>query len=258
MSKFALLGVVGSCAVQAVVGQTYAVTVSNKGPVPSISVRKQPGTGFSPCTYAFNPAWLAPMPGSGTCAVAHLPIQHSTPLDPLSGLNSSILIFRAALCPDAYGGAVDHLLYAPCDINGVCGDVQPLHFPLAAQAEDPRVVWWNGTYWMYIYAQGPGQNTVYLYRTATPLVPSSWELVVGQLPWHRNGCVLLRQDGLHYVIYGESAGPTKGPLPGIGIATTRDFVTYTTLNATWLEPLGANNTQVRMGGVGLRAKRHCT
>ena len=42
--------------------------------------------------------------------------------------------------------------------------------------------------------------------------------------------------------YGESGGPTKGPLPGIGIATTRNFVNYTVLNATWLEPNGANNT----------------
>jgi predicted GH43/DUF377 family glycosyl hydrolase len=45
------------------------------------------------------------------------------------------------------------------------------------------------------------------------------------------------------VIFGESGGPTKGPLPGIGIATTRDFVNYTIVNATWLEPNGANNTE---------------
>ena len=34
----------------------------------------------------------------------------------------------------------------------------------------------------------------------------------------------------------------SGPLPGIGIAKTTDFVNYKTLNATWLEPNGANNT----------------
>ncbi len=52
-------------------------------------------------------------------------------------------------------------------------------------------------------------------------------------------CVLFkrRPNGTHFVIYGET-----GPLPGIGIASTTDFVAYNYLNRTWLEPLGANNS----------------
>ena len=38
------------------------------------------------------------------------------------------------------------------------------------------------------------------------------------------------------MIFGET-----GALPGIGIATTDDFVTYTYLNKTWLEPNGPND-----------------
>lgn len=40
----------------------------------------------------------------------------------------------------------------------------------------------------------------------TPTVAASWELVVGELPWHRNGCTILREDGTHYVIFGETGG----------------------------------------------------
>jgi len=163
--------------------QTYAVTVTGKGARPAISIANPRGTGYSPCQYTFNPAWLQAGPG----------------------LNASILLVRAALCPDSYGGGVDHLLFAYCDVNGTCGDVQPLQFPFEAQAEDPRVVFdaATGYYLLYYYASGPGQQTVYLRRSRTPLDPSSWELVVGQLPWHRNGCLILRPNGTHYVIFGE-------------------------------------------------------
>lgn len=33
-----------------------------------------------------------------------------------------------------------------------------------------------------------------------------------------------------------------GPLPGIGIASTTDFVNYEIINTTWMEPYGANGT----------------
>lgn len=258
-ARVAVAGAVAALAlgVATAAAQTYTVTVSSKGARPAISIANPPGAGYSPCQYTFNPAWLPAGPG----------------------LNSSILLMRAALCPDSYGGAIDHLLFAYCDIEGVCGDVQQLQFPFEPQAEDPRVVYdaATGYYLLYYYASGPGQQTVYLRRSRTPLDPSSWELVVGQLPWHRNGCLILRSDGNHYVIFGEvrgampqhcgsasadatadaralcalsqTYGPTKGPLPGIGIATTRDFVNYTVVNytvvnATWMEPY-FNDTQVR-------------
>lgn len=194
---------------------TYDVSIVSKAPTPPLSIHNQVGQGYSPCTYTFNPAWF--------------------PVSP--GLNSTILVVRAAGCPAEYGGGSDHLLFAYCEADGTCGDVQPLNFTaFPAGAEDPRVFYYQGQYYLYMYAPGPGQHTVYLYRTATPLNVASWELVVGQLNWHRNGCVILREDGNHYVIWGETSAI------GIGISMTRDFVSYTTLNATWLEPLGANNT----------------
>ena len=60
----------------------------------------------------------------------------------------------------------------------------------------------------------------------------SWQLIAGPLAWHRNGCVILRADGNHLVIWGETSAV------GIGISTTRDFASYQTLNSTWLEPYG--------------------
>lgn len=53
----------------------------------------------------------------------------------------------------------------------------------------------------------------------------------------RNGCVITRADGTHYVIFGESP-----PLPGLGIATTSNFTTYDVVNATFMEPNGAGNS----------------
>jgi len=199
--------------------RTYTVVVSNKGAVPAMSIKKAPGTGYSPCEYTFNPAWLD---GSANPAA----------------LNHSILILRVANCPASDGGSVDHLMYAECSDDGTCGDLNPMQFTtFETGAEDPRVFFYESQWWMYYYAPGPGQDSVYLRKTSTPLDPTSWELVVGQLPWHRNGCVILRPNGTHYVIYGET-----GALPGLGIATTTDFKTYNYLNKTWMEPNGPNNT----------------
>lgn len=212
MSRVAALSLAALAA--SATAYTYSVSVLSKGAVPAMSIKKAVGTGYSPCEFTFNPAWFQPSPT----------------------LNQSFLMVRASGCPAEYGGAGDHIMMAYCDKDGTCGDLQTTQFPFAAGAEDPRVFLFNGTYYCFIYANGPGQDTVFLYRSATPLVPSSWLLVVSQLPWHRNGCVILREDGLHYVIFGET-----GALPGIGIATTTDFVTYTILNKTWLEPNGAGD-----------------
>lgn len=181
-----------------------------------MSVMKAVGTGYSPCRYTFNPAFFPTSPG----------------------LNQSILMVRVANCPDSFGGSGNHIMFAYCSDDGSCGDLQPMQFPFAAGAEDPRVVYIPGKgYMLYIYANGSGQSTVFLYTTQTPLIPASWQLVVGALPWHRNGCLVQAANGTNYVIFGEAP-----PLPGLGIASTADFVTYTTLNATLIEPLGAGNT----------------
>jgi hypothetical protein len=122
---------------------------------------------------------------------------------------------------------------AYCDEDGTCEDALPWsNANFAAGAEDPRVVYdaSTGYYWMYIYGDGSGVNTVYLYKSKTPLDASTWAPVTGQLPWHRNGCVILRPNGTHFVLYGEAP-----PLTALGIASTTDFVTYRTLNGSWLK-----------------------
>ena len=209
-----LLAVVAAAALPLLASAyTYTVTVTEKRDVPALSIKNAAGSGYSPCTFTFNPAWLD----------AHPP-----------GLNKSLLIVRASGCPAAFGGAEDHLLAAYCSSDGTCEDLMPSPFPFEADAQDPRVFWnpLDQMYYLYYFANGVGQATVFLRRTATPLDGASWEHVAGPLPWHRNGCVILRPNGLNYVIWGETSAV------GIGISTTKDFVSYTTLNSTWLEPYG--------------------
>lgn len=215
MPRFLTLGALAS-SVCVAAAQTYTLEIVSKAAVPAMSIMKAVGSGYSPCEYTFNPAFFPPS----------------------AGLNQSVLFVRVAKCPDNFGGAGDHIMFAYCSDDGTCGDLQPLQFPFAAGAEDPRVVYLPGYgYMLYIYAGGSGQSTVFLYTTLTPLDASSWKLVVGALPWHRNGCLVQTPNGTNYVIFGESP-----PLPGLGIATTTNFVNYTTLDSKFIEPLGANNT----------------
>lgn len=213
-----LLSIVAACGAVAA-ARTYSVDVVSKGAVPALSIKKAVGSGFGPCECLFNPAYLDASIGPG--------------------LSRDVVILRASGCNATFGGAQDHLLYAECGKDGVCGDVSPLSFSGADSfgpgAEDPRVFVYDNFWYLYYYFPGQGQATVALRRTKTPLVPSSWELVATQLPWHRNGCVIVDPygNGTHFVAWGETSAV------GIGISSTTDFVTYTTLNATWLEPNGA-------------------
>lgn len=203
-------------------GRLYRVAVSGKSPTPVLSQALPVGAGHSPCNLTFNPAFLP----------AHPP-----------GLNASIVLVRASGCPAAYGGAADHLLYAECSEAGVCGDVQPLAFPFEYLAEDPRAFFdaRDGMYYLFYYANGTNQSTVYLRRTATPLDAGSWELLAEALPWHRNGCAFVGANNVTYVLWGETyAGAYPGRyVAGIGLSTTTDWATFVTLNATLLEPANA-------------------
>ena len=200
----------------------YTVAVSDKGAVPAMSIKKAVGQGFGPCTCIFNPAYFQASLGPG--------------------LTSDIIVARVSGCTPDFGGAADHLLYAECAADGTCGDLQPLAFngtdSFGPGAEDPRVFVYNGEWYLYYYTPGPGQQTVSLRKTATPLVPSSWTLVAANLNWHRNGCVIIDpyKNGTHLVIWGETSAI------GIGISSTTDFATYDTLNVTWMEPNGPNST----------------
>lgn len=195
----------------------YKVELISKASKPSMSYINAKGDGYSPCKYIFNPAWL--------------PVS--------AGLNRTALLLRAALCPTEYGGKEDHIMFAYCDDTGKCDDLQPVSFPFEKNAQDPRVVFYKGWYYLYYYANGDNLKTVYLRKSQTPLDPKSWTRVGGPLPWHRNGCVLLRDQGPHYVIFGEA----PHPLPALGIATTQDFEKYNIVNASWIFALGANNTE---------------
>lgn len=196
----------------------YSVTVGNKSATPVLSSGLPQGHGYSPCTQTFNPAYLE----------AHPP-----------GLNASIVLVRASGCTEEFGGAEDHLLYAACSSDGTCGDVQPLLFPFEYLAEDPRVTFNEADrmWYLYYFANGTNQSTVFLRRSPTPLLPESWEPLASALPWHRNGCAFL-SNGVWHVLYGETYGGAYPGhyLGGIGLAMTQDWSNYTTLNATLLNP----------------------
>jgi predicted GH43/DUF377 family glycosyl hydrolase len=197
----------------------YDVKILRKGARPALSIANPVGSGYSPCKFSFNPAFI--------------PVGPNVP--------TSFILFRASNCPPSFGGQSDHLLMALCDDTGVCQDALPYALPLEEEAEDPRIFQLveGGSTWTYLYyfASGVGQATVYLRRTTTPLNTSSWEPVASALPWHRNGCTIVRPSGPHYVFFGESP-----PLPGLGVATTTDFKSYTVLNDKWMVPNGPNST----------------
>eukprot|EP01006_Ploeotia_vitrea_P044893 TRINITY_DN66882_c4_g11_i1.p1 TRINITY_DN66882_c4_g11~~TRINITY_DN66882_c4_g11_i1.p1 ORF type:complete len:339 (+),score=17.60 TRINITY_DN66882_c4_g11_i1:25-1017(+) len=197
-----------------VIGHRYKVEVLSKRPTPAISLINPKGKGYSPCRYTFNPAFLPPSPQ----------------------LNHSILLVRAAECPKDFGGSLDHIMLARCSSDGNCDDLQNVTLKLERRAEDPRVVYYDGYYYLFYYASGVGERTVYIRRSNTPLDPDSWQRLSAPLPWHRNGCVLLREKPPHYVIYGESP-----PLKALGLATTTDFQSFKTVNGSFLRPNGAKD-----------------
>jgi len=194
---------------------------------PILSVANAVGEGHSPCNFTFNPAWVP-------------------------GANPPGMFVRAAECPEAWGGDNDKILFAPCSLDGKCeAPWQSSRFSFPEGSEDPRVVFdaATGTWVNFWYQPGSSsscsgsQCTVALGFSKDPLNASSWSAEDPiRLPWHRNGCLLLRNSPPHYAIFGE--GP--GPLPGIGIASTMDLRSYTTLNATWLLPLGAAEDEIKL------------
>jgi len=199
-----------------VYAQTYSVTILSKGTKPALSMANPVGQGYTPCKFTFNPAWV--------------PIPPDSP-----DQTKAIVVVRAAECPASFGGSGDHLMLATCYTDGHCDDLKPIKLPFEGDSEDPRVIYWKGWYYMFYFAAGKGENTVYLRKTQTPANITSW-VPLGIFPWHRNGCVLLRETGPHYCLFGEAP-----PLPGIGIASTTDLETYKVLNPKYLLPNGPNN-----------------
>lgn len=199
---------------------TYSLHI-DKAPTPAMSINNPVGKGHSPCNFTFNPAWIEPTPGTQ---------------------GKSGLLVRAARCPEAYGGTGDHIMFAYCDADGQCGDLEPAVFPFELEAEDPRVVYEpsTGYYYLWYYASGAGESTVYTRRSKTPFDIHSWEPVGKVQPWHRNGCAFPERPDGRYIIFGEAP-----PLPSLGIARSTDnFETYTVLNdRDWLVHNPANDTR---------------
>jgi predicted GH43/DUF377 family glycosyl hydrolase len=194
----------------------YEAVVTGRAEAPALSIANPKGKGYSPCGYTFNPGWL---PSSTT------------------NDTKALVILRVANCPAQFGGSGDHLILATCYTDGHCDDVTtPQILPFESGAEDPRIAVLNGWYYLFYYANGVNQSTVYLRKTKTPADLTSWQRVGPVLPWHRNGCVLIRPSPPHYVIFGEAP-----PLPGVGIASTPDIETFKTLNAELIKPNGAAN-----------------
>jgi predicted GH43/DUF377 family glycosyl hydrolase len=189
---------------------SYLAEIISKAPVPSLSYANPVGHGNSPCLFNFNPAFIPAGPG----------------------LERGIAIVRVSNCTRNYKTSNNRLMYAFCEPDGTCGDLQEEIFPFEQSSQDPRVFFYNNHYWMYYYANGIGSddvNSVYLRKTKTPLDVNSWKLVTGRLPWKRNGCAIIRDDGNHYIVYGESR-----PLPSLGIARTKDFINYEYVNESLL------------------------
>jgi len=183
----------------------YSISIRTKGNKPALSFANPHGQGYSPCKFTFNPGWVPIPPGA-------------------TDKTKSLMIVRVAQCPTDFGGNGDHLMMTTCSVDGTCEDLQPTILDLEVSAQDPRVSYWQGWYYLFYFANGPGLDTVYLRKTQTPENPKSWQKI-SVFGWHRNGCMLYRDTPPHYCIFGEAP-----PLPAIGIATTMDMETFKVVN----------------------------
>ena len=117
----------------------YDVELYSMSSEPVISLVNDVGKGHSPCNYTFNPAYV-----------------------PASDLVSTPgVLLRVAKCPESYGGAKDHIMWAPCDLmTGICGDLEN-DIVVPPFTEDPRVVYDESTktYYNFYYADNSGQNS---------------------------------------------------------------------------------------------------
>eukprot|EP01084_Bolivina_argentea_P201589 344568_1 len=184
---------------------------------PVISFVNAIGKGHTPCNYTFNPSYV---PASAT-------------------VKTPGVLLRVAQCPESYGGATDHIMWAPCDlISGLCSDLQQ-DIVVGGYTQDPRIVYdeSTGIYYNFYWAGNHNNHGAATLDFAidvhgNPYNSSSWNMTT-ILPWNRNGCLIIRKTLPHYVLYGISNGALHGWL---GVATTEDFMNFTTINSTFLAP----------------------
>ena len=229
----------------------YTVTLVQRDATPLLSSANAIGRGHSVCNATFNPAWVAPSPGAPHGALL-IRLNYCPPEMTDGGLNEHISLVR---CKDVGCTAVDDV--------GL--DAPSLFGP---KAEDPRVLFnpADGYFYNWYYAGGDdtgsfrgrdlpcvgSQCTVVVTRSRAPALPGNvWE-PLALLNWHRNGCcMLMPAPGPHYCLFGEGPDPTQ--LPGVGIASTFDFITYQQeswsglASGAWLLPEGSDEIKLEAG-----------
>eukprot|EP00756_Hemistasia_phaeocysticola_P055020 Hpha_TRINITY_DN30935_c0_g1::TRINITY_DN30935_c0_g1_i1::g.112389::m.112389 len=238
---------------------SYRIDVLSHAQLPVLSTANEKGKGHSDCLI-FNPSIIEARP------------PHN---------NRSGLLVRQC-CGDACfghglrgesGAVAERISFVDCDLlAGRCSDPDPdFNLDPDYDTEDPRAVFneEDGYYYLFYYGDAPtvtpscksGECKVQFSRSRTPTVASSWERIA-TLPWHRNGCCVVRPVGQRTVcIWGE--GP--GPFPGLGISTTTNFSSgvFTQVpwqnrssstpspisnDSLWLLPLGADKEEIKLEG----------
>lgn len=240
----------------------YDVELIYHSPKPVISSSNPVGHGNSACPLAFNPSFIPANPPY---------------------LNKSGCLVRQCCDDSCHGHGESHnrlssldadpaerIGFAPCDLStGVCGDVllsSEFNLDPSSDSEDPRAFLYDGYYYnFYFFGDSKAdpkcksdQCTVKLSKTKTPLDASSWQRVT-TLPWHRNGCCIMRPRGQKsFCVFGE--GPS--PLPGLGIASTTNIdsgefqqepwavadgvISPITNDSMWLLPLGEKEAEIKL------------
>lgn len=241
----------------------YHLDVVSHAPTPVLSSSNAAGHGRSDCLI-FNPSVVTAQP----------------PVSNRSGLlvreccgrtceGHGRRLLATAEPPQSVAHA-ERISFADCDLAaGTCSDPDPaFNLDPTADTEDPRGLWGTDGFFYLFYYRGPpsagsacvgSQCTVQLSRTQTPTVAGSYERIA-VLPWHRNGCCIVRPAGQTTVcMWGE--GPS--PFPGLGISTTtnlssglftqvpwklgvKNATSPTSADGMWLLPLGADQSEVKL------------
>lgn len=181
----------------------YSVEIVSVGSQPVLSALNQPGHGYSPYGFTYNPSWVEASAGTSGIAGVFVRLQNCTN--------------RHTHC---YGEGITG--FAPCDLEaGTCGD---LWTNFSLPGSDPRVVYHQGVYYNFHEESGG----VGLSTSRTPLDNRSWTAYGRILP-SRNGCMLPRAAAPHYLLNGD----TKN----IALYESHDLTNWTLLNDSSVVPL---------------------
>ncbi len=213
----------------------YTVELRSHARFPVLSSGNEKGKGYSDCL-VFNPSVVLPNPPY---------------------FNRSGLYIRECCGKECFGHGRqlrrlrepmgERITYTDCDLLAAeCNDPDPNELFSIPGAEDPRAIFNPHDGYQYLFYYGSNKNlpckdiyplnattsdqcTVQFVRTRTPLDFASFEMIAS-LPWHRNGCCVVRPVGAKsFCMWGE--GP--GPFPGLGISYTTNFSSGVFHQITW-------------------------